>query len=845
MRDEIALLPPLPTDIWIGGVVVLLLVAAVRVIRFRQLVRNASLPSPGTSSLVSEASRCAGLRRAPEVWMVEGPLSPMVWCVLRPRLLIPTELWSDLDEVGRRAVIMHELAHLRRRDHWVLWIESAVGGLFWWHPLVWWVRRRVHLEAEYCCDAWVTTLLPRTRRAYAEALLRTRQYVGETRPVIPAMGMGISSGRAKRFARRLTMVMTNTTKPGVSIWGVSLVLLLATTGWLASPARSCPDEKAEHKHDCAKAAAGCDKADCPKAEAASCEKASATTVGAPAQTSYERHMAARAMGAPAPAPTPQPVPAPMGQPAAFIPAIAETVAGWATAAHEGEDEDADEDEEDGDDEDEDADEEEDEAEEAEVEALQEQLEALGERLEQLAEQLAATRARSDSADGPRMRARTPRPPQPPRAPRAPRAPQPPTPLPGEGPRAMFAPTPPVEFPKPGQTWADVTDQEMEWRTYHISEGKLEDYTKLMSRPDVPVLVKPGKDSIEIQATQRQHRIINAYLQLIDPSDERASAEPGHGLFGALVGQGLGAGLGLGAGAGCSGDCSKCECAQCKEVKAHRKEAQRIRGEARQMASELRAHAEGEAGRVRAEARERAREVRDRLRQEARKIRVEARNQEEIRRALETEAEALRQQAERMKEKADRARERAQQLRERSNESKEPQGAILEHIDVLERTADTLSEQGAGIEAKIEEVLAYVETVQVDSDALDHHADEVDVRAETIDEIAGSVEHLEAGPELAMSIAQLAHEIETAGGLANCDPSWISALSNLEAVELAQPNADAMKELAEMMRAAELEAARQADEAKVQAEIQEALLKLEREMKERDGESGNDSDGGAQ
>ncbi|MEZ6083248.1 MAG: M56 family metallopeptidase [Phycisphaerae bacterium] len=52
----------------------------------------------------------------------------------------------------------------------------AVGCLYWWHPVVWWVRSRIAAEAEDCCDAWVTWFNPKNRRAYAEILLTARHH---------------------------------------------------------------------------------------------------------------------------------------------------------------------------------------------------------------------------------------------------------------------------------------------------------------------------------------------------------------------------------------------------------------------------------------------------------------------------------------------------------------------------------------------------------------------------------------------------------------------------------------------------------------------------------------------
>lgn len=246
VRDAIGRLPPLPAAVWLSGIGLMTLAAMWRAWRFRRRVRPAVTAPKWIKAEVRRACRTIGLGRMPEVLVLGERVSPMIWHPLlarRTKLILPTHLWSQLDEVGRKAVLFHELAHLRRRDHWVRRAELLVAALYWWHPVVWWVRHRLHEEAELCCDAWVTWLLPRFRRAYAEALLVTKRFAAEPNLTGPTVGIGITTGRARRFARRLTMVMTQSIAPRTSVPGLALVMVLAAAGWLATPAESCPPKE--------------------------------------------------------------------------------------------------------------------------------------------------------------------------------------------------------------------------------------------------------------------------------------------------------------------------------------------------------------------------------------------------------------------------------------------------------------------------------------------------------------------------------------------------------------------------------------------------------------------------
>lgn len=80
----------------------------------------------------------------------------MVWWVgRRPLIALPARLIGELDDQQTSMVLAHELAHLRRRDHWVRGAELVISVLYWWNPMVAWVRRQLHEAEELCSDAWV------------------------------------------------------------------------------------------------------------------------------------------------------------------------------------------------------------------------------------------------------------------------------------------------------------------------------------------------------------------------------------------------------------------------------------------------------------------------------------------------------------------------------------------------------------------------------------------------------------------------------------------------------------------------------------------------------------------
>lgn len=80
--------------------------------------------------------------------------SPCAAGVCRPVILVPDD-WCERPRSQRDPILLHELAHHRRRDPLWRWIGSLACALHWFNPLVWWLARRHALQAETACDAAV------------------------------------------------------------------------------------------------------------------------------------------------------------------------------------------------------------------------------------------------------------------------------------------------------------------------------------------------------------------------------------------------------------------------------------------------------------------------------------------------------------------------------------------------------------------------------------------------------------------------------------------------------------------------------------------------------------------
>jgi beta-lactamase regulating signal transducer with metallopeptidase domain len=213
---------PLVLALWISGTTVCLLLAGIRILRFQGLLCYARPGSPLLQEQARQLAHQLGLARCPTIWLAPGPVSPLLWAVGgRARLILPAALFERLRPEQQATLLLHELAHARRHDHWVRWLELAATCLYWWHPVAWWARHALQNAEEHCCDAWVVWTLPGAAKAYAKALLQTVEFL-DARPALPPVASGF--GHVHFLKRRLSMIVRKPLCPQLS-WPACLAIV--------------------------------------------------------------------------------------------------------------------------------------------------------------------------------------------------------------------------------------------------------------------------------------------------------------------------------------------------------------------------------------------------------------------------------------------------------------------------------------------------------------------------------------------------------------------------------------------------------------------------------------------
>jgi|GEM_PF-828327 len=215
---------------WLAGVAVLAVRTAGGLLLIEKIRRGAR-PLPA-----AWAERCRTLhqRMTGSLGVVfaqsEAITAPLVAGWLKPMVLIPTAALTRLPVAQLEALILHELAHVRRLDAFANLIQTIVETALFYHPAVWWVSRRIRAERENCCDDLAVAAV-RDPALYVRAL--------QAMDVLRAAPSGVlaaNGGDLKSRAARVLGLAAAPARPALSRTAAMLILTAAAAAMTHSAA---------------------------------------------------------------------------------------------------------------------------------------------------------------------------------------------------------------------------------------------------------------------------------------------------------------------------------------------------------------------------------------------------------------------------------------------------------------------------------------------------------------------------------------------------------------------------------------------------------------------------------
>jgi len=189
-------------SVYAAGVLVMLIHLAMQRWSVRRLAREATeVRDREWTRLLDESAASMGVGRLVRLLRSRERSMPMAFGTRRPTVLIPAvaDTWP---EDRRRAVVLHELAHVARYDCLTQSLAFAACTMYWFHPAAWWVARRLRIERELACDDRVIMAGARARE-YAGHLLEIAYAFGRHR----APALAVSMARPRQLEGRMLAVL--------------------------------------------------------------------------------------------------------------------------------------------------------------------------------------------------------------------------------------------------------------------------------------------------------------------------------------------------------------------------------------------------------------------------------------------------------------------------------------------------------------------------------------------------------------------------------------------------------------------------------------------------------------
>jgi beta-lactamase regulating signal transducer with metallopeptidase domain len=231
---NVAAVPSWPVLLWAFGVAVAICVPWARSRRrLAQWRREATAPPHALIGSLARAAAKAGLRRPPSLLLSSTVGDALVCGLARPLLVLPERLSRAAAETLDH-VLLHECAHVKRRDLWAEALFAVASVLFWWHPLVGFARRRARDAREMACDASVVARLGEAA-SYRVTLIRMALAHGGAAPVAGGAAFLPRPHAVVARARALERAT-----PRIASWARVVAVVLPTVVGAALSARPGP-----------------------------------------------------------------------------------------------------------------------------------------------------------------------------------------------------------------------------------------------------------------------------------------------------------------------------------------------------------------------------------------------------------------------------------------------------------------------------------------------------------------------------------------------------------------------------------------------------------------------------
>ncbi len=240
LTETLPLLLPYLSVLWLATITLLASKLLIEISTVNKLPKQGTVaPNDELKSRFDELVKQISLNVTPRLLISLKVEVPMAIGWLKPVVLLPATMITGLNNAQLEMLILHELAHIRRHDYLVNFLQTLVEILLFFHPAVLWVSKQMRNEREYCSDD-IAVQHCGNAIAYAHTLADTASLCTKTHNhTIPNMAMAASGGDLKQRVIRLVdhhcAPSNNISKWFASATIIFSVLLLSSKQLLTMP----------------------------------------------------------------------------------------------------------------------------------------------------------------------------------------------------------------------------------------------------------------------------------------------------------------------------------------------------------------------------------------------------------------------------------------------------------------------------------------------------------------------------------------------------------------------------------------------------------------------------------
>lgn len=166
---------------------------------------------------------------------------PLAFGIIKPIILLPLGIMNGMSQTQIEAIIIHELAHLRRNDYLVNLIQCFAESIFFYHPAIWWISSIIRDERENCCDD-MTVQITGNKVEYSKALYNLQLITNiSNKPALALTGENSLLRRIKRMNEKNNLLANY----GVRLTAFVIMLLLIGIATLVTSSPSSGNSVSE------------------------------------------------------------------------------------------------------------------------------------------------------------------------------------------------------------------------------------------------------------------------------------------------------------------------------------------------------------------------------------------------------------------------------------------------------------------------------------------------------------------------------------------------------------------------------------------------------------------------